>query len=186
MAFLEEWHIWRWTIFRSFITPSNGDIFRVTGPLWGESIGHRWIPLIKVSAWTNNRYADDLRHHSTYYDVTAIVRRSFLMWRRKRSCINKYHRNGWKLLIKIEPLTHKTITALSINLWRWKRTLITERLRIWKVRCNYEWELERQHFAADPVMLPVIWNTMVLMWHHCNEDFFRTVLDKGWFFTSWD
>ena len=26
---------------------SNGNIFRVTGPLWGEFTGHRWIPLIR-------------------------------------------------------------------------------------------------------------------------------------------
>ena len=26
----------------------NGNIFRVTGPLWRESIGHRWIPLTKA------------------------------------------------------------------------------------------------------------------------------------------
>ena len=28
---------------------SNGNIFRVTGPLWGEFTGHRWIPLTKAS-----------------------------------------------------------------------------------------------------------------------------------------
>ena len=26
------------------MTSSNGNIFRVTGPLWGESTGHRWFP----------------------------------------------------------------------------------------------------------------------------------------------
>ena len=31
------------------MTSSKGNIFRVTGPLWGESTGHRWIPPIKVS-----------------------------------------------------------------------------------------------------------------------------------------
>ena len=31
------------------MTTSNGNIFRVTGPLWGESTGHRWIPLTKAS-----------------------------------------------------------------------------------------------------------------------------------------
>ena len=31
------------------VTSSNGNIFCVTGPLWGESTGHRWIPLTKVS-----------------------------------------------------------------------------------------------------------------------------------------
>ena len=28
---------------------SNGSIFRVTGPLWGESTGNRWIPFTKAS-----------------------------------------------------------------------------------------------------------------------------------------
>ena len=31
------------------MTSSNGDIFRATGPLWGEFTGHRWIPLTKAS-----------------------------------------------------------------------------------------------------------------------------------------
>ena len=31
------------------MTSSNENIFRVTGPLWGESTGHRWIPLTKSS-----------------------------------------------------------------------------------------------------------------------------------------
>ena len=30
-------------------TSSNGNIFRVTGPLCGEFTGHRWIPLTKAS-----------------------------------------------------------------------------------------------------------------------------------------
>ena len=31
------------------MTSSKGNMFRVTGPLWGESTGHRWIPLTKTS-----------------------------------------------------------------------------------------------------------------------------------------
>ena len=31
------------------MTSSNENIFRVTGPLWGEFTGHRWIPLTKAS-----------------------------------------------------------------------------------------------------------------------------------------
>ena len=31
------------------MTSPNGNIFCVTGPLWGESTGHRWIPLTKAS-----------------------------------------------------------------------------------------------------------------------------------------
>ena len=36
------WGYWR------MMTSWNG-FFRVTGPLWGESTGHRWIPIIKAS-----------------------------------------------------------------------------------------------------------------------------------------
>ena len=31
--------------FRVMMTSWNGNIFRVTSPLWGESTGHRWFPL---------------------------------------------------------------------------------------------------------------------------------------------
>ena len=31
------------------MTSSNGNIFRVAGPLWWGSIGHRWIPLTMAS-----------------------------------------------------------------------------------------------------------------------------------------
>ena len=31
------------------MTSSNGEGFHVTGPLLGESNGHRWIPLTKAS-----------------------------------------------------------------------------------------------------------------------------------------
>ena len=37
--------IWR----HSMMTSSNGNIFRVTGPLCGEFTGDRWIPLTKAS-----------------------------------------------------------------------------------------------------------------------------------------
>ena len=33
----------------TLMTSSNGNIFRVTGPLCGEFTGHRWIPLTKAS-----------------------------------------------------------------------------------------------------------------------------------------
>ena len=31
------------------MTSSSGNIFRVTGPLWGEFTDHRWIPFTKAS-----------------------------------------------------------------------------------------------------------------------------------------
>ena len=69
------------------MTLSNGNNFRVTGPLCGEFTGHRWIPLTKASdaqlwcflwsatwinGWVNNRGAGDLRRHRAYYDVIVM------------------------------------------------------------------------------------------------------------------
>ena len=68
------------------MTSPNGNIFRVTGSLWGESTGHRWIPLTKASdmellcfLWStseqtveaNNR--NPLKRHRTYHDVTPMA-----------------------------------------------------------------------------------------------------------------
>ena len=37
-------------VFKEFmVASSNGNIYRVTDPLWGETTGHRWIPLTKAS-----------------------------------------------------------------------------------------------------------------------------------------
>ena len=36
-----------WVRLTLMLTPSNGNIFRVIGPLWGESTSHPWIPLTK-------------------------------------------------------------------------------------------------------------------------------------------
>ena len=67
---------------------SNGNIFRVTGPLWGESTGHRWISLTKTSGeelWSfwvfylrlnqrlSKRDTGDLRRHRAHYDVTIMI-----------------------------------------------------------------------------------------------------------------
>ena len=69
------------------MTSSNGNIFRVTGPLCGESTGHRWIPLTKANdadvfgvffdltwtnGWVNNRDAGDLRRNDAHYDTTVM------------------------------------------------------------------------------------------------------------------
>ena len=69
------------------MTSSNGNILRVTGHLWGESTGHRWIPLTTASGvelwcflwsasangWANNRDAGDLKHYSFHFDVALML-----------------------------------------------------------------------------------------------------------------
>ena len=67
------------------MTSSNGDIFRVTDPLYGEFTGDRWFPRTKASdaklifslicTWTNRWVI--LRRHRAHYDVTVMAR----MWR---------------------------------------------------------------------------------------------------------
>ena len=72
---------------------SNGNIFRVTGLLWGEFTGDRWIPHTKAShaelwwflwfaPWingsVNNREAGDLRCHRAHYDVIVLITRQYL------------------------------------------------------------------------------------------------------------
>ena len=44
-----DYAVCTWLYSGWMITLSNWSIFRVTGPLWGKSTGHRWIPLTKGS-----------------------------------------------------------------------------------------------------------------------------------------
>ena len=81
------------------MTSSNGNIFRVTGPLCGEFGAHRWIPRTKghwggalmfslicawINGWINNHEAGDLRRHRAHYDV-------IVMWEWVRWCTWKRH-----------------------------------------------------------------------------------------------
>ena len=70
----------------SMMTPSNGCVFRVTVPFWGESTGQQWIPLkmpVKLSfdvffdqgstnGWSSNRDAGDLKRYRVHYDVSVM------------------------------------------------------------------------------------------------------------------
>ena len=68
----------------NMMTLSNGNIFRVTGPLWGESVPHKgqWRGALMFSlicdwtnVWANNGDTDDLGRHRAHHDV--IVMKSF-------------------------------------------------------------------------------------------------------------
>ena len=71
-------------LFVIMMTSSNGSIFHITGPLWGESTGQGWIPLTKASdaelwcflrwtsGWANNGDAGDLRRNHTHYEVSVM------------------------------------------------------------------------------------------------------------------
>ena len=68
----------------------EGNIFRVTGSSWGESVGHLSLPLTmykcqwhgalvffficaRTNDWANNRDAVDLRCHRGHYDVIVMI-----------------------------------------------------------------------------------------------------------------
>ena len=81
------------------MTSSNGNIFRVTGPLCGEFTGHRhkgqWRGVLMfslicawINGWINNREAGDLRRHCAHYDVIVM----YILWDRiqKDSRIQKH------------------------------------------------------------------------------------------------
>ena len=77
------------------MTSSNGNIFRVTGPLCGDSpvpvnSPHKgqwrgalmdYLICVWINGWVNNREAGDLRRYRAHYDV-------IVMWK----CIWKCHR----------------------------------------------------------------------------------------------
>ena len=87
-----------WSVYTFMATSSNGNIFRVTGPLWREITSHRRIHLTKwpwalmfylIGAWINgwmienNGDASDLRcHRGTHYAVTRWlwIGEMFVWW----------------------------------------------------------------------------------------------------------
>ena len=101
------------------MTWSNGNIFHVTGPLWGESPGNpldcphkgQWrgaLMFSLVGAWTNgsanNRDACDLRRHRTNYDVTVMYLKKtssmkYFILTNAHSChYSFYRRRSWNIL----------------------------------------------------------------------------------------
>ena len=75
-------------IWSYMMTSSNGNIFRVTGPLCGEFTGPGEFPIHKgqwrgalifslicvwINGWVNNREAGDLRRYRGHYDVNVIL-----------------------------------------------------------------------------------------------------------------
>ena len=72
------------------MTSSNGDIFHITGHLFGEFTGPgefphkgRWrgalmfsLIYARINGWVNNGEAGDLRRHRAHYDAIAMYMES--------------------------------------------------------------------------------------------------------------
>ena len=96
------------------MTSSNGTIFRVTGPLCGNSpvpvnSPHKgqWREALMFSLicawlndWVNNREAGDLRRHRGHYDVNIMIQVSHhikAFWRVKQNEVSiKFYVYGCK------------------------------------------------------------------------------------------
>ena len=116
------------------MTPSNGNIFRVTGPLCGEFTGHQWHPppppththtqrkyqwrrallifFICAYNWANNREAEDLRRHHAYYDVIVMNRTQSTHV--PASCMELRAKSKSKQLTHWGRVTHICISKLTI------------------------------------------------------------------------
>ena len=81
-----------WCVLISIVmmTSSNGNIFRVTGPLQGKSTGHRWIPLTKASnaeLWrfldlrSNKRFGKQSRRLWFETPWRSLLRHCNVIWR---------------------------------------------------------------------------------------------------------
>ena len=68
----------------TMVTSSNGNIFRVTDPFWGEFTSHRWIPLTKASdvelwcfLWSAPEQTGDLTiDKPVIWDAIALIMKS--------------------------------------------------------------------------------------------------------------
>ena len=83
-------------------TSSNGNVFRVTGPLCGEFTGHWWIPLTKVRAaelWSFLWSASWINDWSWWFETPS---RS--LW---RHC-NEYAQPVWIMILLLFTLWHIT------------------------------------------------------------------------------
>ena len=116
------------------MTSSNGNIFRVTGPLCVEFTGHRWIPITKASdaelwcfLWSvhglngrvNNREAGDLRHHHTHYDVTVmlLIEKHFSIQYLFQACGSDLLSNSFSKKIVIVLLSYRLPKQTHWLLW---------------------------------------------------------------------
>ena len=92
------------------MTSSNGNIFRVTGPLCGwisrttVSDAEVFFICARMNDWVNNREAGDLRRHRGHYDVSVMTWSAI-------TCLNKNkeHIHVFRLLGRMRPAIFVTV-----------------------------------------------------------------------------
>ena len=118
----EKWLWPQWNVQDSedrhdyMMTSSNGNIFRITGPLCGEFTGERWIPrtngqwrrtlifsLISawINGWVNNCEAGYLRRHHVH-NWRHYSEWSLLSFPSRHDVFRNYYTNGIHLELKLK------------------------------------------------------------------------------------
>ena len=135
------------------MTSSNGNIFRVTGPLCGEFTGHWWIHLkrpatlgfdvffdLRLNKPLSKGNAGDFRRHRAHYDVNGMrLIRSLkaknhpilkIIW--KWCFLDKYMRveHLFDIYAKIYMLTHRVEFYMSYFSYHWSL------IRCYGVKCG--------------------------------------------------
>ena len=116
------------------MTSSNGNIFRVTGPLWGEFTSDRWIPLTKASdtelwyfIWSAHEQTDEQTTEKlVIWDAIALIMMSPL-WIYYLDC-GKYNGNIKKYLFILKLL------------WiSWSKTRWVDSLAFGRCGCEFKY-----------------------------------------------
>ena len=132
-------------IYHAMMTPSNGNIFRVTGHFCGEFTGHQWRGALMISlifawinGWVNYGEAGDLRCHGTHYDVTVMAAKchnsptwEIVLYRKKReehTICNKHSLSQGRAHKSTQYENLITLTnmrCMVFNLWPPCRLVVT-------------------------------------------------------------
>ena len=110
------------------MTSSNGNIFRITGPLYGEFTGlgefpaqGQWRGALMFSLiyawindWVNNREVGDLRCHRGHYDVIVMLQGDF---NNTLKCEQNCHNFAWITTLGLVRQQAKTWTDVDQDPW---------------------------------------------------------------------
>ena len=105
----------------NMMTSSNENIFRVTGPLWGESTSDRWIPLTKARdaelwcfLWSapKKRLRKHSRHRRTPYDATDQRPNKIYIHR-----YGIYDKNTETVVVCKRWILNNSLHASTMNMW---------------------------------------------------------------------
>ena len=155
------------------MTPSNGNIFRVTGHLCGEFTGPRWIPrqwsgaLMAslmcpwINGWVNNDEAGDLRRYRTHCDVT-VMWCMMANWRHRASdiLVNNGSNN------RLSNVGHRVILQTSAELLL--RPNANENRPIYIQRKAFEMHLEMTAILLRPQYVDSLPKTRYLTGSNAN------------------